>query len=75
MHLSIVVMHDHDPDDALTEEQAAGILGLARVTLQQMRYRGAGPRWFRPSGRRVRYIRRDVLAYRDARVIGRKAAP
>jgi predicted DNA-binding transcriptional regulator AlpA len=57
------------PDDALTTRQAARLLGMAEITLHQARLRGDGPPFFR-IGRAVRYVRRDVLAYRDARMVG-----
>ncbi len=67
--------HTHaDDDDALDRERAidtrevSRLLGLAAVTLAQLRQRGSGPRFFRV-GRQVRYRLGDVLSYRDARTV------
>jgi hypothetical protein len=54
--------------------QASAITGLAVDTLAQWRLRGIGPRFFR-IGRQIRYRLGDLLAFRDARTVGRKAAP
>jgi predicted DNA-binding transcriptional regulator AlpA len=66
------------PRDASTEMETAidsrataRILGLSPVTLQQLRARADGPPFFR-IGRTVRYRLGDVIAWRDARIIGRK---
>jgi hypothetical protein len=67
----------HDGADALDRERAidsrqvSELLGLATVTLQQLRVRGDGPPFFRV-GRQIRYRLGDVLAYRDARTFGRQ---
>jgi len=59
-----------DLEAAVDAHAAARILGLDTVTLQQMRARGAGPRWFRAGTRAVRYRLGDVLEWRDARMVG-----
>lgn len=69
--------HSHDEADALDRERAldthqvSELLGLATVTLAQMRARGEGPPFFRVNKRHVRYRLGDVLAYRDARMCGK----
>jgi predicted DNA-binding transcriptional regulator AlpA len=69
----------HDGADALDRERAINthqvseLLGLAAVTLAQLRQRGSGPRFFRV-GRQVRYRLGDVLSYRDARTVARRDA-
>lgn len=62
-----------DRERALDTRQTAELLGLATVTLQQLRARGEGPRFFRIS-RSVRYRLGDVLDFRDARTVGRRDA-
>jgi predicted DNA-binding transcriptional regulator AlpA len=59
-----------DLERAITEAEAAKLLGLAAITLKQMRQRGRAPRYFRIGRRVVRYVLRDVLDYREARSIG-----
>lgn len=56
-------------DRAIDEGEAGGLLGLKRITMIQHRLSGKGPRHFR-IGRAVRYRLGDVLAYRDARMVG-----
>ena len=58
-------------ETAINSRVSARILGLSPVTLQQFRARGDGPPFFR-IGRTVRYRLGDVIAWRDARIIGRK---
>lgn len=59
-----------DRERALDTTQVSELLGVAPITLAQMRARGAGPRFFR-IGRSVRYRLGDVLDWRDARAVGR----
>lgn len=59
-----------DHELAIDTRQTARILGLAPITLHQMRARGGGPKFFRCGTRTVRYRLGDVLAYRDARTVG-----
>jgi predicted DNA-binding transcriptional regulator AlpA len=62
-------------ETALTEVQAAQMLGVSPSLLRKMRSRdreaapGArtGPRWTQITARRVVYLQSDVLAYREAR--------
>lgn len=58
-------------ETAIDSRATARILGLSPITLQQLRARGDGPPFFR-IGRTVRYRLGDVIAWRDARIIGRK---
>ena len=64
-----------DRERALTTCQAGELIGLATITLAQMRARGDGPRFFRVGKRTIRYRLGDVLAYRDARSAGRGERP
>lgn len=61
--------HDPDPDHAIDTHETARLIGLSEITLVQMRQRGAGPPYFR-AGRTIRYVRRDVITWRDARKVG-----
>lgn len=68
--------HDADALDrerALTTRQVGELIGLAPITLAQMRARGEGPRFFRAGLRHVRYRLGDVLEWREARTVGRRA--
>jgi predicted DNA-binding transcriptional regulator AlpA len=59
----------HDPDSALTENQAADFLGLSVRTLQAWRVRGGGPRYVK-IGRAVRYQRRELAAFQKIHTVG-----
>jgi hypothetical protein len=58
----------HDPDSALTENQAADFLGVSVRTLQAWRVRGGGPRYLK-IGRSVRYQRRELVAFQKAHTV------
>jgi hypothetical protein len=58
-----------DRERAITTRQVSELVGLAPITLAQMRVRGEGPPFFR-AGRSVRYRLGDVLDWRAARTIG-----
>lgn len=49
----------------VTEAEAAEILGVARRTLQDWRFRGVGPRYIAYSRRSVRYLVSDLLEYME----------
>lgn len=49
-------------DGAVTEDEAAKIVGRSKFSLQTMRCRGGGPAFIK-HGRHVRYIRRDLLTW------------
>jgi hypothetical protein len=53
-------------EEILTAEAGARELGLSVKTLQKWRLIGGGPIYVK-IGRRVGYIRRDLIAWRDAR--------
>lgn len=61
-----------DPEAALTSRQVSVLVGLSPITLDQMRYRGDGPAFFRAGSRHIRYRRADVIAWRDARTVGKR---
>jgi hypothetical protein len=64
----------HDPDSALTENQAADFLGLSVRTLQAWRFRGGGPCYIK-IGRAVRYQRRELMAFQKAHTVGLTSRP
>ena len=49
----------------LSEDEAAELLNLSPRTLQRMRRDGGGPRFVR-MGRRLGYLKADLLAWLDA---------
>ncbi|HEY1555816.1 MAG TPA: helix-turn-helix domain-containing protein [Kofleriaceae bacterium] len=55
-----------DLERALSTREVAKLLGLAPITLQQLRARGQGPAYFRVGRRSIRYRCGDVIAYRNA---------
>ena len=59
-------MAQPDPDGLLTENDAAILLAVSKRTLQAWRIKGGGPIFVR-AGRAIRYRRRDLLAWMDAR--------
>lgn len=60
-----------DLERAIDTRETARITGLNEITLQQHRARGGGPRWFRAGTRAIRYRLGDVIAWRDARMVGK----
>lgn len=51
----------------LTPEQVAGIApGFTVGALAQMRYKGVGPKYLKPSAKRVLYRRQDVVDWLEA---------
>jgi predicted DNA-binding transcriptional regulator AlpA len=51
----------------LTTPQAAAILGVSPRTLEDLRWKGASPRYLRLSRNCVRYLYRDLLAWAEER--------
>lgn len=73
--LAAVANQERD-DDGLTSRETGRILGVSPMTLKIWRVRGEGPPFFRIGNTRtVRYVRADVLAYRNAAIVGKKVAP
>ena len=56
-----------DPSAALLTAEVAFLLGVTVRTLETWRLRGGGPRYIALGHRTVRYRRRDVLAFMQAR--------
>jgi predicted DNA-binding transcriptional regulator AlpA len=63
-----IALPDH-PNALLTETQAAYLLGVRHRTLQGWRQRGDGPPFVKVSRRAVRYRRRDLLEFVEARLV------
>lgn len=63
-----------NPETAITEQQSAEIIGVATITLTQWRHDGKAPRHFKAGSRAIRYRLGDVIAYRDARMVGKVAS-
>ncbi len=55
-----------DQDEALKPHVAGPVVGLSESTLAKMRCMGGGPPFIK-LGRAVRYVRGDLLAWRNAR--------
>jgi hypothetical protein len=66
MEKPISIQIDEREDDALTTAEAAKFLGCSASKLNKARILGGGPIFYK-DGRSVRYIRRDLRTYRDAR--------
>ncbi len=56
-------------DCLIDEHVAADFLGYSRKTLQSWRVRGGGPSFVRVNGRSIRYRRRDLIAWVEARLV------
>ena len=56
-----------NPDQLLTEKEAAELICYSRRALQNWRVRGGGPKYVKVSARSIRYQRRDVLDWIDER--------
>ena len=57
-----------DPEALNTEREAADFLGVTTRALQKWRTTGNGPRFVRISSRCVRYRRRDLMEWSEARL-------
>ena len=55
-------------DRLLTETEAAQFIGFSIRALQGWRVKGGGPRFVKISARAVRYRRRDLIAWAEARL-------
>ena len=64
-----------DRERGLDTREVGDVLGVAPITLAQMRLRGQGPRFFRVNSRTIRYRLGDVLDYRDSRTVGKSVQP
>jgi len=55
-------------DQLVNEKEAAAFLGYTMRALQNWRLRGGGPQFVKVSARSIRYRRRDLLAWTEARL-------
>lgn len=55
-------------DQLICEKDAAEFLGYTKRALQNWRLRGGGPRFVKVSARSIRYRRRDLLEWIEARL-------
>lgn len=63
-------MNTNDLDQLLTEKEAAELICYTPRALQNWRVRGGGPKYVKVSARSIRYQRRDVLNWINARKRG-----
>lgn len=54
---------------SLTTDQAAGIIGIDKRTLDNWRSQGRGPTYIKLSKRAVRYTLEDILSFMDQKRI------
>lgn len=54
-------------EESLTVEQAAEFLNVEKQWLDRARQSGDGPEFFRLTPRQIVYVRRVLIAFRDAR--------
>ena len=55
-------------EDLIDSHEVAALLGVTRSTLEFWRWKGVGPKHRVIGTRMVRYLRSDVIAYRDRNV-------
>ncbi len=56
-------------DSMIDEKRAANFLGYSVRALQNWRVRGGGPDFAKISARSIRYRRRDLIAWVEARIV------
>ena len=70
------ITHRNDPLDTLVDErEAASILCYSVRALQNWRHRGGGPKFIKVSARSVRYRRRDLMDWIEARTVAHTSQP
>lgn len=62
-------------DQLIPERDAADFLGYSDRALQNWRIRGGGPNFIRVSARSIRYRRRDLIAWANAKAVRTTADP
>ena len=60
-------MTELDPNQLLTETQAADLICYSKRALQNWRVRGGGPKYVKVSSRSIRYQRSDVMEWIENR--------
>jgi hypothetical protein len=66
---SFTPSHSDHLDCLIDEKQAATFVGYTVRSLQNWRYRGGGPPFIKFTNRTVRYRRRDLIAWAEARLV------
>lgn len=56
-------------DSLIGENEAARFLGYTVRALQNWRVRGGGPKFVKVSARSIRYRRRDLITWAEARLV------
>ncbi len=64
-----------DPDRLMNEHEAAEVLCYSVRALQNWRSRGGGPKFIKVSARSIRYRRRDLLDWIEARTVASTSQP
>lgn len=64
-----------DLDQLMNERAAADLLCYTVRALQNWRHRGGGPQFIKVSARSVRYRKRDLLAWVEARTVASTSQP
>jgi len=59
----------------IAETEAADFIGYTVRALQNWRVRGGGPKFIRVSSRSIRYRRKDLIDWADARIVASTAQP
>lgn len=62
-------------DRLMDEREAADVLCYSVRALQNWRHRGGGPKFVRVSARSIRYRRRDLLDWINARTVAHTSQP
>lgn len=57
----------------IAETEAADFIGYTVRALQNWRVRGGGPKFIRVSSRSIRYRRKDLIDWADARIVASTA--
>lgn len=60
-------------EEYIHAEEVKEITGLTVAALSQLRYRGIGPRFYKPTPRTVLYKRSEVIAWIEASAQTRRA--
>lgn len=66
---------DADLDQLMDERAAASVLCYSVRALQNWRHRGGGPKFVKVSARSIRYRRRDLLTWIEARTVANTSQP
>ncbi len=64
-----------DLDRLMDERDAADVLCYSVRALQNWRHRGGGPKFIKVSARSVRYRRRDLMDWIEARTVAHTSQP